>query len=88
MLDNEEDPQGQLAHFLEEFSDIFAEPEGLPPSRSANHKIILEHGANPVVVRPYRYPHAQKDEIERQCADMLENGLIHPATLHSHPQYF
>ncbi|XP_073050542.1 transposon Ty3-G Gag-Pol polyprotein isoform X1 [Primulina eburnea] len=79
LCNNKEGSQGQLSNLLEEFSDIFAEPGGLPPSRSANHKIILEHGANPVVVRPYRYPHAQKDEIERQCADMLAKGLIRPS---------
>lgn len=35
-----------------------------------------EVGTDPIVVRPYRYPHGQKDEIERQCADMLEKGVI------------
>jgi hypothetical protein len=33
-------------------------------------------GSAPVVVRPYRYPAIQKDEIERQCATMLKEGLI------------
>jgi len=29
-----------------------------------------------VVVRPYRYPATHKDELERQCAAMLDQGLI------------
>jgi hypothetical protein len=29
-----------------------------------------------VAVRPYRYLQLQKDELERQCADMLEQGII------------
>jgi hypothetical protein len=31
-------------------------------------------------VRPYRYPQLQKDELERQCADMLAQGIIRPST--------
>jgi hypothetical protein len=30
----------------------------------------------PVVVRPYRYPALHKDELERQCAAMLDQGII------------
>ena len=29
-----------------------------------------------MVVRPYRYPATHKDELERQCAAMLDQGLI------------
>ena len=31
-------------------------------------------------MRPYRYPQLLKDEIERQCADMLRQGIIRPST--------
>ncbi|KAB5538897.1 hypothetical protein DKX38_016430 [Salix brachista] len=57
---------------LSEFEVVFQEPKGLPPVRTFDHRINLEPGTHPVVVRPYRYPHAQKDEIERQCIEMLE----------------
>lgn len=30
-------------------------------------------------MRPYRYPHRQKDEIERQCTTMLAQGIIRPS---------
>lgn len=30
-------------------------------------------------VRPYRYPHLLKGEIERQVADMLKAGIIRPS---------
>ncbi|KAB5541338.1 hypothetical protein DKX38_014312 [Salix brachista] len=59
---------------LSEFEVVFQEPKGLPPVRTFDHRINLEPGTHPVVVRPYRYPHAQKDEIERQCIEMLERG--------------
>jgi hypothetical protein len=31
-------------------------------------------------VRPYHYPHLQKDKLERQCAEMLGQGIIRPST--------
>jgi hypothetical protein len=35
------------------------------------------HPVSPLVaVRPYRYPTSHKDELERQCTAMLEQGLI------------
>jgi hypothetical protein len=34
----------------------------------------------PVAVHPYRYPQLQKDELERQCAAMLAQGIIWPST--------
>nr|GMD81062.1 uncharacterized protein LOC109178468 [Ipomoea batatas] len=56
-----------LEHLLTDFSDLFQEPTALPPKRQCDHRITLVTGADPVAVRPYRYPQAQKDEIERQC---------------------
>jgi hypothetical protein len=37
-----------------------------------DHRIMLEPDAQPVVVRPYQYPAAHKDELEQQCAAMIE----------------
>jgi hypothetical protein len=36
-------------------------------------------GAAPVNIRPYKYSPAQKDEIERQIAEMMQNGIIKPS---------
>jgi hypothetical protein len=33
-----------------------------------------------VAVRPYRYAHLQKEELERQCAVMLTQGVIRPSS--------
>lgn len=70
----------QLQKIRSDFSSIFNIPIGLPPARTCDHRIFPEHGIEPVVVRPYRYPHVQKDEIERQCAEMLSQGVIRPST--------
>ena len=70
------DEHTDLGLLLEEFEDIFATPTCLPPPRACDHQIRLLSGTDPVAVRPYRYPHMQKDEIERQCAEMLRTGII------------
>jgi hypothetical protein len=33
-----------------------------------------------VAVRPYRYAHVQKGELEHQCVDMLAHDVIRPST--------
>jgi hypothetical protein len=65
-----------LDGLLGAFTDVFTEPTGLPPVRTRDHHIVLKPDAAPVAVRPYRYPTAHKDELERQCAAMLEQGTI------------
>ncbi|CAJ2649147.1 unnamed protein product [Trifolium pratense] len=65
-----------LQPLLNKFTAIFQDNIQLPPMRSQAHQIKLfpDHGA--VNVRPYRYPHHQKEEIERQIKELLEAGVI------------
>jgi len=69
-----------IAVFLSEFADIFTEPRGLPPLRHHDHRIHLLPDTVPVAVHPYCYPQLLKDELEKQCADMLAQGIIRPST--------
>ena len=69
-------PEDLLEELLSAFGGLFAEPEGLPPQRARDHNIVLKPGALPVAVRPYRYPAAHKDELERQCAAMITQGIV------------
>ena len=69
-----------LDELLLQHDAVFDTPRGLPPARPYDHRIHLLPGTAPVAVRPYRYPQLQKDELERQCAAMLEQGIIHPST--------
>ena len=61
---------------VKKFKEVFAEPHGLPPPRSHDHKIELREGSKPTYVRPYRYPYYQKVEIECVMAKMLKSGII------------
>jgi hypothetical protein len=65
---------------LTEFEDIFASPAGLPPPRARDHRIHLLPDTAPVAVRPYRYPLLHKDELERQCHQLEQQGLIRRST--------
>jgi hypothetical protein len=65
---------------LDQFPLVLALLTDLPPSRSCNHSIPLIPGAQPVFIRPYRYPLRIKDEIEARVKETLEQGLIQPST--------
>jgi hypothetical protein len=65
---------------LQSYSDIFVDKVCFPPPRAHNHSIPLVPGARPVLVRPYRYSPALKNEIESQVQEMLDVGLIQPST--------
>jgi hypothetical protein len=65
-----------LGDLLLRFEPLFAEPSGLLPQRHRCHQIRLVPGTPPVAVRPYRYAHHQKQELEQQCATMLKQGVI------------
>ncbi|XP_062093442.1 uncharacterized protein LOC133799441 [Humulus lupulus] len=65
---------------LTQYADIFTEPKELPPYRSVDHRIFLQPGSPPVNIRPYRYPHFQKDDIEKLVQEMMEMGFIRPST--------
>ena len=64
---------------LHSYSTVFDTPTSLPPPRSHDHSITLIEGSQPVKVNPYRYPHSQKEEIEKLVNGMLEEGTIQPS---------
>jgi hypothetical protein len=46
-----------FANLLDQFQEVFGESTELPPNRDHNHNIVLQPGAKPVCVGPYRYPY-------------------------------
>ena len=65
------DQQHAIQNLLLEYADVFEEPKTLSPHRQLDHEIHLLPNAAPVNIRPYRYPHFQKNDIEKQIAEML-----------------
>jgi hypothetical protein len=70
------DLQGIIDKNSKVFEDI---PKGLPPTRNHDHDIHLIPGSVPPNIRPYRYPYAQKSEIEHMVEEMLKDGIIIPS---------
>ncbi|KAL4558785.1 hypothetical protein LXL04_036987 [Taraxacum kok-saghyz] len=79
-VETEEGKDREVPEFLREalrsFKGLFSEPTGMPPKRNQEHQIILKDGTVPISVRPYRYPHFQKEEIERLIKEMLAARVI------------
>ncbi|WVZ51298.1 hypothetical protein U9M48_002453 [Paspalum notatum var. saurae] len=69
-----------MAALLDEFTDVFQELLGLPPPQAISHRIRLLADTETVAVRPYRYAHIQKEELEKQCAELLHLGVIRPSS--------
>ena len=68
-------PEG-IVQILRRYDAVFQEPQGLPSPREVDHRIELQPGAKPVSVKPYKYAHFQKAEIEKLVPEMLKSGII------------
>jgi hypothetical protein len=67
------DVQDLIQKHKKVFQDL---PMELPPQRRIEHIIEVKLGSSLVKVRPYRYPHHHKTEIERLVQDLLKCGVI------------
>jgi len=65
---------------LSQFPTVFNTPYGLPSSRTHDRHMPLLPNTSPVNVKPYRYPHSQKDSMTIIIQDMLKEGTIIPST--------
>jgi hypothetical protein len=79
LVDDTDSYPPEIKELLAEFSAVFGEPATLPPARPYDHSIPLTPDAVPFNTRPYRYSPAHKDEIERQVAKMIAEGIIIPS---------
>ena len=64
------DPPSEMKQVLDTYSLVFNLPTSLPPSCGEHdHSIPLILGSQPHNVHPYRYPFAQKNEIEKNIQE-------------------
>ena len=76
------DKRSRLVSLLRKFDHLFPNelPHGLPPTQAACEVVPLVHGSKPPYRRHYRLSPAERTEIERQLALLLEQGLIQPSS--------
>ena len=75
--DEEDTPM--IRTLLQQYTDLFEDPKGLPPKRAIDHRIMVMPNQQPINVRPYKYGHVQKEEIEKLVVEMLQAGVIRPS---------
>lgn len=69
----------EIQTLLLSLPDLFSTPKELPPERPHDHHINLLPNTKPVNVKPYRYPHHQKNTIATLISEMLSDGIIKPS---------
>lgn len=61
------------------YNDIFyLEGDKLTTTKLYEHSISLKPNTQPIFSKPYRLPHSQKEEIQKQIDNMLDQGIIEP----------
>ena len=61
---------------LDNHSNVFETPKGLPHIRDHDHVIHLILGSVPPNIRPYRYLYSQRSQTVHMVAEMVEIGII------------
>jgi hypothetical protein len=72
-----EEEQKLLREVCVEYQDVFYLPgEKMSCTNAARHSIQLQAGVTPINTRPYRLPKSQKEEIDRQVKQLVEDGIV------------
>ncbi|XP_076903968.1 uncharacterized protein LOC143559194 [Bidens hawaiensis] len=69
----------KIHQLLQTYHHIFQTPTQLPPNRTQDHHIPTLPMSQPVNVKPYRYPHYQKQIMTTLISEMLRDGVIKPS---------
>ena len=78
-LKGDEEEISMIRSLLKYYAAIFETPKKLPPKRAIDHRILTLPDHKPINVRPYKYGHVQKEEIEKLVVEMLQAGVIRPS---------
>ncbi len=69
-----------LLSLLNKYCSVIAlRGEPLCATSKAKHLIQLKLGAKPVYIPAYRLPHSQRQVVNEQIDDMLQQGVIQPS---------
>ncbi len=69
--------KGPLLKLLHQYRDVIALPgESLGTTDTTEHKIKVKPDTKPVYIPAYRLPHTQRQVVDEQVKDMLDQGVI------------
>ena len=69
----------EIEQLLDQYQEVFEESKGFPPRRNCDHAIPLKENSEPPNIKPYRIPHQQKEEMEKQVKQLLDSAVIKPS---------
>ena len=76
---NQEEKYSMLG-ICKQFNDIFyLDGDKLGTTDIGEHAIHLKEYVEPIKSKPYRLPQSQKEEINKQCSEMLQEKIIEPS---------
>lgn len=70
----------QLEEFLQEYSDVFREPKGLPPKREVEHEFHIFQNSQFLNIVVYMNYIIEASEVKKQLQQLLEK-LLHQVEL-------
>lgn len=68
-----------ITTLLQTFEQLFKAQPFLPPKRPHDHHIPLINENQSINVKPYHYPHFQKQIMTQLISEMLKDGIIRPS---------
>ncbi len=69
--------KGPLLKLLHQYRDVIALPgESLGTTDTTEHKIRVKPDTKPVYIPAYRLPHSQRQVVDEQVKDVLDQGVI------------
>lgn len=70
---------GEIKKLIKEYADLFQDPdEPLSSTTNVKHHIRTSDEI-PIFVKPYRYPHVYKNEVQSQIDKLLNQKIIRPS---------
>ncbi len=76
-VDDYSELKGPLLRFLHQYRDVIALPgESLGTTDTTDHKIRVKLDTKPVYIPTYRLRHSQRQVVDEQVKDMLDQGVI------------
>ena len=66
----------EVNHLLEEFADIFSEPQGHANIQA--QEIHINHGCKPCMQRPYTISPAKSGIMDKKIENLIEKGYLEP----------